>query len=132
MIHCDVKPDNFLLDENLDLKVCDFAGSSLQGSRALVCSSTRFWRPTLPKTPCDAQDDIFGLGSTIYMILTGKEPFGDLESDEVEMRFSAAEFPDTVGLLFDDVMQACWRGRASIEEVRGLIETGTRKMQKLD
>jgi serine/threonine protein kinase len=34
---CDIKPDNFLLDENLDLKVCDFAGSSLYGSKALVC-----------------------------------------------------------------------------------------------
>jgi serine/threonine protein kinase len=37
VIRCDIKPDNFLLDENLDLKVCDFAGSSLYGSKALVC-----------------------------------------------------------------------------------------------
>ena len=130
VIHCDIKPDNLLLDDDLNLRVCDFAGSSLQGSKALVCSSTRLWRPTLPRTPCDAQDDIFGLGSTIYMITTGKEPFGELESDEVEARFSAAEFPDTEGLLFAEAMQACWRGSASIEEVCVLIETGTLEMRK--
>lgn len=128
VIHCDIKPDNLLLDENLDLKVCDSAGSSLQGSKALVSSSTRFWRPTLPRTPCDAQDDISGLGSTIYMILTGQEPFGESESDEVEARFSSADFPDTSGLPFDEVMQACWRGRASVQEVCSSIKSSTRQM----
>lgn len=116
----------------MDLKVCDFAGSSLQGSKALVCSSARFWRPTLPGTPCDAQDDIFGLGSTIYTILTGKEPFGELESDEVEARFSAAEFPDTDGLVLGEVIQACWGGRVSIEKVCGLIEMGMQEMSKIE
>jgi serine/threonine protein kinase len=132
VIHCDIKPDNLLLDENLDLKVCDFAGSSLQGSKALVSSSTRFWRSTLPKTPCDAQDDIFGLGSTIYTILTGKEPYGELESDEVEARFSSADFPDTSNLFFGEVMQACWRGHIPIQDICNLIETSMRQMQTPD
>ncbi|KAH0291500.1 kinase-like protein [Aureobasidium namibiae CBS 147.97] len=132
VIHCDIKPDNLLLDDNLDLKVCDFAGSSLQGSKALVGSATRYWRPTPLRAPCDARDDIFGLGSTIYMIVTGTEPFEKLESDEVEARFSAAKFPDTGDLLFGEVMQACWGGHRSIEEVCDLIEKGTREMQKLD
>jgi serine/threonine protein kinase len=130
VIHCDIKPDNFLLDEKLDLKVCDFAGSSLYGSKALVCGSTRFWRPTLPKTPCEAQDDIFALGSTIYMIFTGKEPFGDLDSVEVEARFSSAEFPDTSNLPFDDVIQSCWGGRADIHQVCSSIERSMQQMQK--
>jgi serine/threonine protein kinase len=117
MVHCDIKPDNFLLDENLYLKVCDFAGSSLYGSKALVCGSTHFWRPTLPKTPRDAQDDIFGLGFTTYLTLTGKEPFAELESAGVEARFSSATFPDTSNLLFDEVMQSRRRSRASIEQV---------------
>jgi serine/threonine protein kinase len=128
MVHCDIKPDNLLLDEHLNLKVCDFAGSSLQGSKALVASSTRFWRPTLPKTPCDTQNDIFGLGSTIYMILTGKEPFEELESDEVEARFSSTDFPDTSNLFFGEVIQACWRGHTSIQEVCSSIESSMRQM----
>jgi hypothetical protein len=41
------------------------------------------------------------LGSTIYMIFTGKEPFGDLESVEVEARSSTAELPDASNLPFD-------------------------------
>lgn len=132
VIHCDIKPDNFLMDEKMDLKICDFAGSSLHGSKALICSSTRFWRPTLPRTPCEAQDDIFGLGSTMYMILTGNEPFGELESDEVEARFSSANFPDTSNIPFDEVMQACWRGRTSIQQICNSIEMNTRQMQKPD
>jgi len=132
VIHCDIKPNNLLLDDNLDLKVCDFAGSSLHGSEALVCGATRFRRPILSQGPCDAQDDVFGLGSTIFTIVTGTEPFEKFESNEVEARFSAAEFPDTEGLLFGEVMQVCWRGSASIGEVCGMIEKSTREMQKLD
>lgn len=132
MIHCDIKPDNFLLDDNLDLKVCDFAGSSLHGSKALVCGSTRFWRPTLPQTPCDAQDDIFALGSTIYTILTGMEPFGEMESADVETHFSSADFPDTSSLPFNEVMQSCWSGHASIQQVCNLINTSTRQMQEAE
>ena len=131
MIHCDIKPDNLLRDDNLNLKVCDFAGSSLQGSDALVCGATRFRRPILSQAPCDAQDDVFGLGSTIYTIVTGTEPFEKFESNEVEARFSAAEFPDTEGYLFGEVMQACWRGNTSIVEVCGLIEKSTREMPEL-
>jgi hypothetical protein len=71
----------------------------------------------LPKTLRDAQDDIFALGSAIYKKLTGEEPFEELEDAEVEARFSAAKFPDLSTLPFDEAMQSCWRGRASIQEL---------------
>jgi len=64
--------------------------------------------------------------------VTGTEPFDKLESDQVEARFSAAEFPETEGLLFAEAMQACWRGSAAIEEVCGLIEKSTREMRELE
>lgn len=66
------------------------------------------------------------------MTMTGKEPFGELESDEVEARFSAAESPDTGDLLFGEVMQNCWRGRTSIEEICSLVETSIQQMQDPD
>jgi hypothetical protein len=70
------------------------------------------------------------LGSTIYMIFTGKEPFGDLESVEVEARSSTAELPDASNLPFDDVMQSCWGGRADIHQVCSSIERSMQQMQK--
>jgi serine/threonine protein kinase len=132
VVHCDIKPDNFLLDEKLDLKVCGSAGSSLYGSKALVCGSTRFWRPTLPKILRDAKDDIFGLDSTMYMTLTGKEPIAELESTEVEAKFSSATLPDTSNLSFDGVMQSCWRSRASIEQVCTSTEKSIWKLHESD
>ncbi|RSL75819.1 hypothetical protein CDV31_017403, partial [Fusarium ambrosium] len=63
IIHQDVTPRNFLLDENLNLHICDFAGSSFPGHIALT-------------------DDIFGLGSVLYFIMCGEEPYGNLDEDE--------------------------------------------------
>lgn len=36
-IHCDVKPRNLLLDAAFDVKIIDFSGSSLDGSRPGSC-----------------------------------------------------------------------------------------------
>lgn len=42
IIHCDVEPKNFLLDANLGLRIADFSGSSLEGSKASACTGTRY------------------------------------------------------------------------------------------
>lgn len=130
MIHCDIKPANFLLDENLDLKICDFAGSSLFGSKAFVCTDTRFAWPKHWKDPSHVQEDIFALGSTIFTIMTGREPYEEIESDEVKSRFSQAEFPDTRNVIFGDVIQTCWSGQASMEEVCSSIETSIQQLER--
>jgi serine/threonine protein kinase len=131
VIHCDIKRDYSLLDENLDLKVCDFAESSFHASKALVCDSTRFWHPTLSNVLYDAQDDIFGLGATMHDI-NRKEPPAELESAEVEARFLSANFPDTSSLSFDEVMYSCWRSRASIQQVCTSMEKSIRKSHESD
>lgn len=54
VIHCDVGPHNLLLDADLSLKIADFSGSSLDGSRAMVCPGIRYtlpdpnWKPGKP------------------------------------------------------------------------------------
>jgi len=64
----------------------------LHGPAELVAGDTRFRRPTSNwDDPSEAQDDIFGLDSTLYMILTGKEPFEEVESGEVTARFQWAK-----------------------------------------
>lgn len=109
IIHCDIGPHNFLLDEHLNLKIADFAGSSLDHS------PTNNTRPGVRYTPPLAswkvpttQFDIFGLGSTMYYILTGKAPFHEFQSEEVERRYSAHDFPDLAGMPCAEIIQKCW------------------------
>jgi len=72
IIQGDVGPHNLLLDVDLSLKICEFAGSSLDGSQATVVPGARYRLPSLGGTM--VKEDLFALGSTIYFIATGHEP----------------------------------------------------------
>ncbi|RSL48274.1 hypothetical protein CEP51_015657 [Fusarium floridanum] len=112
IIHQDVTPRNFLLDENLNLYICDFAGSSFPGHIALTGApgpryQSRAWDPGYVPTELD---DIFGLGSVLYFIMCGEEPYGNLDEDEVKSRFEKSDFPASNHLRHGEVIQSCWHG----------------------
>ncbi|PQK14387.1 hypothetical protein BB8028_0004g13170 [Beauveria bassiana] len=113
VIHADVAPRNFLLNSSLDLCICDFAGSifpggpektSAPGSRYQAGPWGRGYVPT-------KADDLFALGSVLYLIMTGNEPYIDLTDTEVERHFQAAEFPETSCIPYGSVIDDCWHGR---------------------
>ncbi|KFY02240.1 hypothetical protein O988_02279 [Pseudogymnoascus sp. VKM F-3808] len=109
VVHCDVEPKNFLLDEDLGLKISDFSGSSLEGSRASACAGRRFSRPGFDfHRQQTVSDDLFGLGSTIFFIMTGEVPFEDLPSDEVERSYKAEMYPDVSRIPCGSVIRQCW------------------------
>ncbi|TAQ87531.1 hypothetical protein B7494_g4113 [Chlorociboria aeruginascens] len=109
VIHCDVEPKNFFLDTNLHLKIADFSGSSLDGYQPSACASQRFTPPDFDwqRQPV-AQDDLFGLGSLIYFIMTGQYPFHEVASDEVEANYKANKFPDVGSIKYGDIIKRCW------------------------
>ncbi|KAF4120926.1 Serine/threonine protein kinase [Geosmithia morbida] len=111
IVHCDIGPRNFLLDADLNLKICDFSGSSIGGSSTQVLAGARY---TSPAHDCEypvPESDIFALGSTIYFIMTGGSPFGDMASLEVTDRFQALDFPSLEGILCGDIIHRCWHGQ---------------------
>ncbi|KAF1951804.1 kinase-like protein [Byssothecium circinans] len=111
VMHCDVEPKNFLLDASLGLRITDFGGSSLGGSRATACPGTRFEPPNFDWTsPQTIKDDLFSLGSTMYNILTGERPYQEIPSDEVRRRYQAHAFPDVSKIPCGEVIEWCWRG----------------------
>ncbi|KYK58762.1 hypothetical protein DCS_05780 [Drechmeria coniospora] len=125
VIHQDVTPRNFLLDDNLDLRICDFAGSSFPGHTASTGApgsryQMRLWNRGY--TPTRA-DDIFSLGSVLYFIMCGEEPCSDLDEDEVARRFENSDFPESDQLGCGTVIQDCWLGRfaAAEEAVQALV-----------
>jgi hypothetical protein len=68
------------LTKELDTKVADFGGSSLDGSELLVVvtASYRYLRPAL-----STQSDIFTLRSTLYEIMTGIRLYHDRGEREI-------------------------------------------------
>lgn len=123
IVHCDVEPKNFLLDEDLGLKISDFSGSSLEGSRASACAGKRFSRPGFDfHRQQTVSDDLFGLGSTIFFIMTGEVPFEDLPSDEVERNYKVEVYPDVSRIPCGSVIRQCWDSEvASAQEVYDYI-----------
>jgi serine/threonine protein kinase len=110
-IHCDTEPRNFFLDGKLDVKIADFSGSCLKGSRAHAWESLRHYLPWDCREPSDATTDLFPLGSVIYKILAGASPYDELARDEAETLYQEKRFPDLSGLPCGEVVINCWLGR---------------------
>jgi len=127
VIHCDIKPRNFLLDPMLRLCIIDFAGSSLDGSAASCMQSPRFCLPQHVDDDPTVQMDLFALGSTLYQIMTGEEPYPDISEEVVIERFSRYEFPSLLDIDCGDAINRCWRGECvSAQEIQDAIEDQVR------
>jgi len=110
IMHCDVEPKNFLLDEDLSLRISDFSDSSIKGAKPMVHAGTRFSLPSYDwRYAPTVQDDLFAFGSTIYTIITGLYPFQEMNSDEVIKRYEAHEWADVTGILCGEMIERCWR-----------------------
>jgi serine/threonine protein kinase len=123
-VHCDVSPRNFLLDGDLSLKISDFGGSSLSNSTPTAVCSTRFLPPAFDEdAPPSFKDDVFSLGSTIYFIMTGRYPYEETASDEVEKLYEANIYPDVRNLSCGAVIKRCWEKQLdTAQEVLDYLE----------
>ena len=75
----DIKPENILLDEQSNVKLCDFGWSAFEGDAdecRLKAGTFEYMSPeTLKKEPQSFPADIWALGVLLYEMLTGNEPF---------------------------------------------------------
>lgn len=112
VVHCDLRPDNFLVDDDRKLCIIDFGGSHLTGDKPLVAEADGYFMPRGPDWATSPTTDRFALGSCFYYIMTGHAPHHDLaDKDAITPAFARKEYPkDVHGLLIADVILKCWQG----------------------
>lgn len=123
VIHGDLTWHNIFLDENLHVKLADFAGSSLDGSELLIAvtPSHRYPGPTT-----SIESDLFAFGSVLYHLLTGNPPYDGLSEEDIYAKYSKGIFPETESLdAFGTIIAKCWRGQYQrsklvIHDLKGL------------
>lgn len=123
VIHGDLTWHNILLDEDLDIKLADFAGSSLDGSEFLVAvtPSHRYPGPTV-----SIKGDLFAFGSVLYQLLTGNPPYDGLSEEDTFAKYSKGIFPRTESLDgFGSIITKCWQGeysgcKSAIDDLKGM------------
>ncbi|KAE9565870.1 hypothetical protein CGMCC3_g17946 [Colletotrichum fructicola] len=119
VLHCDVRHRNILLDDKLRVKLADFQGRfiSNRGDTILDGGSqeqAQYYCPRSTANYADTKTDLFGLGSTIFFIMVGHEPFPDItgrnegDDEEVERRFRSGEFPKKTHVC-THVVEKCWK-----------------------
>ncbi|KAF1956188.1 kinase-like protein [Byssothecium circinans] len=111
VIHCDIHPNNFLLDGELNLRLCDFAGSLFGELDGKAMESTPFFLPRDPLSTPNTKSDLFALGSVMYFIIAGRESYAGLPDDEITARFTRGEFPDVVEFGCGPTITGCWTGK---------------------
>ncbi|MEM7475769.1 MAG: serine/threonine-protein kinase [Planctomycetota bacterium] len=99
-VHCDIKPDNFLVGRDGETKLIDFTISKkiktgiakLLGGRTKVIQGTRSYMAPeqIRGQTLDARTDIYALGCVFFETVTGKLPFtGESPNDLLKKHLSA-------------------------------------------
>ncbi|HYE02291.1 MAG TPA: serine/threonine-protein kinase [Phycisphaerales bacterium] len=117
--HADMKPNNVVVDHNLDCKIIDLGQSCkigtvkerIQGTPDYIAPEQVHRRPITEKT------DIYNLGATMYWVLThhhvptalakGDSLLGSLDDNLIERARPTMEFNQRVPELLDKLVMEC-------------------------
>lgn len=97
VVHCDIKPDNIMVDADGSVKVTDLglartiSAMSARGLTEEVLGTPAYMAPEQARgeTDLDFRTDIYSLGATLYHMLTGKLLFqGNPDEQVMEMQVS--------------------------------------------
>ena len=116
--HDDIHEFNCLLDKDFNLKLTDFGRATTIGQFLEDVMPPRariIVRGPLKDTYglCSARTEQFALGSLLFFMVYGHEPYEDTERElsrsEYDRRFGEMEFPElNRHEVFDGLISACW------------------------
>jgi serine/threonine protein kinase len=77
VLHCDLKPANVLLDQDMKPRLADFGQSRLSHEQTPALGTLFYMAPEQAdlKAVPDARWDVYALGALLYCMLTGEPPY---------------------------------------------------------
>ncbi|MCJ1246957.1 hypothetical protein MMC30_004168 [Trapelia coarctata] len=131
VLHGDINCSNIFLTDTLDIMLADFGNVVTETLPRLEYGGTYSCTHRLPGREENSIDtDIFALGSTMFEIMTGKQPYEHLLKTDhshrphIERLYSEGTFPETAFLGdFGAIILGCWMCRfQNVDGVRKLVE----------
>ncbi len=102
-VHCDLKPDNFLVSRDGEVKLIDFTISQkikkglakMFGSRSKSISGTRSYMSPeqIRGQQLDQRSDIYSFGCVLFELVTGKLPYTGSSPNELLNKHISAAIP---------------------------------------
>ncbi|KFY11424.1 hypothetical protein V492_04473 [Pseudogymnoascus sp. VKM F-4246] len=107
VLHGDISCNNVFIDQILNIKLGDFAGSAMDEEAPLICYETSHGHPGIAGI-C-TKSEIFALGSTFYEIMTGSKPYKGLQDWDISDAYALGKYPSLSSLAaFNDIIAKCW------------------------
>jgi serine/threonine protein kinase len=129
IVHNDIGARNILISLTMDIKICDFGSSTKVGVDVLSVPETRYSRYRRGSPRASFLDDLFSVGSLFFEILEGRQPYDEIESDEVENRIESSIFPPLDALepdYFAAIIGKCWKIQySSVEDLQVDLNSGS-------
>ncbi len=105
LIHCDIKPDNIMVDTDGTIKVADLGLSRTLDTRADspdddVLGTPSYMAPEQVEgqADLDCRTDIYSLGATMYHMVTGHRPFQEVPDRKAADLQIKGHIPDAIDL----------------------------------
>jgi eukaryotic-like serine/threonine-protein kinase len=104
-IHCDIKPDNMLVDDDGNVKLIDFTISqrpkrsllSFLGFKQSIRGTRSYMSPEqIRGETLDGRSDVYSLGCVIFELLSGRPPFTGSSPNELLEKHLRASVPSVV------------------------------------
>lgn len=102
LIHCDIKPENIMVDHDGTIKVADLGLSLTRDSLGTIQVSDEIAgtpgyispEQVQGQNPLDCRTDIYALGCCLYHMVTGVRPFRSLSDTEAMEAQVTSQIPD--------------------------------------
>lgn len=114
MIHCDIKPENIMVDQDGTIKVADLGLSrtceSLDNREETEITGTpSYMSPEQVRgdETLDCRTDIYSLGATIYQLVTGRRMFMEKPDSEIMESMLTEQVPDPRDIVPDIPANVC-------------------------